>query len=288
MTGRDQRAGQDGWTEAQLLADLVGLGVREGDTLLVQASLRAVGPVRGGAAGLAAALRRGLGRSGTLVAYTATPENSDTSRLYHQATRGLDGPALAGYRERMPAFDRWTTPCSPTVGRLSEEIRRLDGALRSDHPQTSFAALGPDAAELVDGHRLECHLGEESPLGRLYKRGASALLVGVPHWMCTAYHLAEYQTPWRARRRYSCVVRDAGGARRWLEFTGLDLDDRHFPQLGAAVRRTVGFGLGRLGGAECFRVPLVEAVDAARGWLADPSNQALFQPTAGHTLVVNA
>ena len=269
--------GRTGWTESELVADLVRLGVREGDTLLVQASLRSVGPVQGGAAAVASALRRALGPAGTLAAYTATPENSDTSRLFQQATAGMDAAALARHRAGMPAFDRWTTPCSPTVGRLSEQIRRLDGALRSDHPQTSFAAVGPAAAELVEPHPPECHLGAESPLGRLYRGGASALLIGVPHWMCTAYHLAEYQVDWRARRRYSCVVKDADGAARWLEFTGLDLDDRHFPRLGAAVRRTVRFGRGRLGDAVCFRVPLVDAVDAARGWLSDPANLALFQ-----------
>ena len=265
-----------GWTEDELRSDLYRLGVREGDTLLVQASLRSVGPVSGGAATLTAALRKALGGSGTLVGYAATPENSDTSRLYLQATAGMDEAELARYRERMPAFDRERTPCSPTLGRLSEEIRRTPGALRSAHPQTSFAALGEGAEAVVEGHRLESHLGEDSPLGQLYKRGASALLIGIPHWLCTAYHLAEYQVDWRDRRRYGCVVKDAGGARRWLEFDGLDLDDRHFPQLGAAVREKVGFGSGRLGDARCFLVPVVDAVDAARGWLADRSNLRSF------------
>lgn len=272
MARRTERAR----TEAELVADLVALGVRRGDVLLVQASLRSIGPVRGGAAAVASALRRALGPAGTLVAYTATPENSESSRLFRAATAGMDPAALARYRAAMPAFDPLTTPCSPTVGRLSEEIRRLAGARRSDHPQTSFAAVGPDAGTITRDHRLECHLGEDSPLGRLYKLGGSVLLVGLPDWLCTAYHLAEYQVDWRAERRYGCVVRGADGARRRLEFTGLDLDDRHFPQLGAAVRATVDFGHGFLGGAECFRVPVVEAVDAARGWLSDPSHRTLF------------
>jgi aminoglycoside 3-N-acetyltransferase len=266
-------------TEAELLADLAALGVREGDTLMVQASLRSIGPVRGGAATVVAALRRALGPTGTLVAYTATPENSDTSRLFKAATRGLDPAALERYRAAMPGFDPRTTPCSPTVGRLSEEIRRLDGALRSAHPQTSFAAVGPDAEEITRDRRPECHLGEESPLGRLYKLGGSVLLVGLPDWLCTAYHLAEYQVDWRASRRYGCAVRGADGRRRWLEFTGLDLDDLHFQRLGAAVRDRVEFGCGSLGEADCFRVPVVEAVDAARVWLSDPSHRTHFQVT---------
>jgi len=277
-----------GWTGEQLLADLHRLGVREGDTLLVQASVRSVGPISGGSATLVAVLRQALGRSGTLVGYTATPENSDTSRLYLQATAGMDAAARDRYRAGMPAFDRWTTPCSPTMGRLSEEIRRSAGALRSGHPQTSFAALGAGAEAVVERHPLECHLGEESPLGQLYKRGASALLIGIPQWLCTAYHLAEYQVDWRARRRYGCVLKDDQGARRWLEFTGLDLDDRHFPQLDAAVRGAVGYGTGRLGDARCSLVPLVAAVDAARAWLTDRSNLALISPVTGRTQLDDA
>jgi aminoglycoside 3-N-acetyltransferase len=268
---KTREAAMAGWTAKQLSRHLDELGVRPGDTLLVQASLRSVGPVQGGAATLTAALRQALGPSGTLVAYTATPENSDTSRLYERATAGMDAAALARYRDAMPAWDLGT-PCSPTLGRLSEEIRRTEGALRSGHPQTSFAALGADAGTVVERHPLECHLGDDSPLGQLYKRGGSALLIGIPHWLCTAYHLAEYRVAWRARRRYSCVVSDGAGSRRWLEFTGLDLDDRHFPQLGAAVRGAVGFGSGRLGDARCFLVPVVAAVDLAQRWLADRPN----------------
>jgi aminoglycoside 3-N-acetyltransferase len=281
------RAGS-GWTERELLADLRRVGVQEGDTLLVQASLRSLGPLRGGVATLLAALRGALGPSGTLVAYTATPENSETSRLYLEATAGLDAAGLARYRDAMPAFDPASTPCSPTVGRLSEEIRRMEGALRSAHPQTSFAAVGAAAREVTEGHPPECHLGEQSPLGELYRRGGSVLLVGVPHWRCTGYHLAEYQVDWRDRRRYSCVVRDRDGTRRWLEFTGLDLDDRHFAQLGAAVRERVALRRGLLGDAECFLVPLTAAVDVARGWLEDPVHQRHFRLTTGHTLIGNA
>jgi len=249
--------------------------VRAGDTLFVQSSLRGVGPVRGGAAAVVRALRRALGPGGTLVAFTATPENSDTSRLYLNATAGLDPAGLARHRAAMPGFDPLTTPCSPTVGRLAEEIRTTPGALRSSHPQTSFAALGPAAEKIVWSHPLNSHLGEESPLGRLYEQGASALLIGVPDWLCTGYHLAEYRAPWRSTRGYNCVVADgsggdrpgAGRAGRWVHFDDLDLDDRHFPELGAAVRREVAFGTGRIGDADSFLVPLAEAVDAAERWV---------------------
>jgi aminoglycoside N3'-acetyltransferase len=55
----------------------------------------------------------------------------------------------------MPAFDRERTPTGS--GQSAEELRTTQGAVRSGHPQSSFAALGPRAAELMDGHAVNCH-----------------------------------------------------------------------------------------------------------------------------------
>lgn len=98
-----------------LTRELRRIGVSPGGVLLVQGSLRAVGPIEGGARTLVAALREVLGPRGTLVAYTATPENSLTSRLDQERTAGMDEEQLRDYRGRMPAFDPRTTPVSPTI-----------------------------------------------------------------------------------------------------------------------------------------------------------------------------
>ncbi len=253
----------------ELTAQLREIGVAEGETLLVQASTRSLGPVADGSTGVVAALRAALGRGGTLVAYTATPENSDTSRLHRTATAGLDARALARFRAAMPAFDRRTTRCSPSMGRLAEEIRTTPGALRSSHPQTSFAALGPAAGRLLDPHPLDCHLGPESPTGRLYEERARALLIGVPLWCCTAYHLADYWVPKLPSKRYGCVLKGPDGAAHWRHFDAPDLDDLHFPELAEAIRGRLGGRIrgGRLGDAACFLVPIAPAVDAAAAWL---------------------
>jgi len=51
----------------QLVDQLKALGVRDGGALLVHTSFRKVRPVEGGPLGLIGALRRALGRDGTLV-----------------------------------------------------------------------------------------------------------------------------------------------------------------------------------------------------------------------------
>ncbi|GAA2140008.1 AAC(3) family N-acetyltransferase [Kitasatospora kazusensis] len=256
------------YSVADLTAHLRELGVREGEILLVQSSTKAIGAVEGGSAAIVAALREVLGPDGTLVVYTATPENSDTSPLAAMLTDGLTPEKLRAHRATMPPFDLARTPASTEMGRISEEVRTTRGAVRSAHPQTSFTALGPRAEELMAGHRLTCHLGEGSPTRRLYQAGARALLVGVPIWCCTAFHLAEYRQPDVPAMRYGCVVRDERGLRQWVHFEAARLEIRHFVPMGEALRERLG-GLvtGRLGNAECFLLPVREGVDLATEWL---------------------
>ncbi|MFJ1755666.1 AAC(3) family N-acetyltransferase [Kitasatospora sp. NPDC088134] len=253
---------------AKLTTDLDKLGVRAGETLLVQASLRAVGPVVDGVHGVVRALRGALGADGTLVVYTATPENSRTSSSYRAATAGMTPAQLRRHHARMPAWDRAQTPASPTMGRLSEEVRLLPGALRSGHPQTSFTAIGPRAGQLTEGHLWSSHLGEESPARRLYDSGARCLMIGVPVWCCTPLHLLEYWQPDRQEQRYRCVVRAPDGRRQWRSFTGTRLQDGHFPAMGDALLAGPPDLLesGPVGDAHCYLMPIREAVDLADKW----------------------
>ncbi|WP_261991255.1 AAC(3) family N-acetyltransferase [Streptomyces sp. OR43] len=255
-------------TRARLSGQLSALGVERGGVLMVHASLSAVGAVGGGAATVAAALREALGPEGTLVVPSFTPENSDTSPQYHARIRGLDERERRAVRAAMPAFDPGTTP-APSMGMLSETVRRSPGVLRSAHPQTSFAAVGPLAGHVVADHDPACHLGEDSPLARLHALRAQILLLGTGFGRCTAFHLAEYRVPSPPRRTYRCVVRDGGG-RRWWRYEDVALDDSDFTELGTDFERSdhgaairsgpVGSATGRL-----FRFPA--AVSFATGWL---------------------
>ncbi|MER8183093.1 AAC(3) family N-acetyltransferase [Kitasatospora sp. NPDC094015] len=251
-----------------LAADLRRLGVQPGETLLVQSSTRAIGAVAGGSAAVVAAVREVLGPHGTLVVYTATPENSDTSPLDAARTAGLDPAGLRAFRASMPAFDRARTPASPSMGRIAEEVRTTAGAVRSAHPQTSFTALGPKAERLMAGHRLTCHLGEQSPTHRLYQDGARALLIGVPLWCCTPFHLAEYWQPEQVTQRYGCVVRDERQRRQWVHFDALRLEVRHFEALGQVLGAELpSVREGVFGAAPSFLLPVAEAVDHVNKWL---------------------
>jgi aminoglycoside 3-N-acetyltransferase len=257
---------QVGHTRESLAADLRALGVRPGQVLLVHSSLRSLGTVTGGAGAVLGALRDAVGPAGTLVVPTGTSGNSDTSRLYLARTAGMTAGQVAGYKAAMPPFDPATSR-SEGMGVIAECLRTTPGAVRSAHPQSSFAALGPLAHEVTAGHAVDCHLGERSPLGRLYRMGAWVLLLGAGYEACTAFHLAEYRyTASPPAQTYRCVIAVDGRA-AWHEYTDVALDERHLDQLGADFDPIGPVMRGRVGLAACRLMPIVAAVDFGEEWL---------------------
>lgn len=178
-------------TRGTIAAELRELGVRSGETLLVHSSLSSLGWVCGGPVAVVQALLDVLAPDGTLVVPTQTGDLSDPA-LWSNPPVPEDW--WDTIRRAMPAYDPLVTP-SRGVGVLPETVRTWPGALRSAHPQTSFAAIGTRAHEVVDGHALDCRLGEHSPLARLEAMHARVLLLGAGYDTCTSFHLAEYRVP---------------------------------------------------------------------------------------------
>jgi aminoglycoside 3-N-acetyltransferase len=250
-------------TRGTLAADLAASGLNAGDTVLVHSSLRAIGWVCGGAVAVVQALLDILGPEGTLVVPAMTAGNRDPS-TWQPPVPPSWWPII---RDSLPGFDPALTP-SEAVGAVAEQVRTWPGAVRSDHPQSSFAAVGSRAAALMAGHRLDCHLGEESPLARLAAAGARVLLLGVGYHRATVFHLAEYRQADPPRRDYSCAVL-TGRQRRWITYRDVDLDDSDFGRLGRDFERETGLVLvGRVGAATTPRFGVPDAVDFARSWLA--------------------
>jgi aminoglycoside 3-N-acetyltransferase len=217
-------------TRAAQLADILAeLPLRADAPLMVHASLSGTGlaPAR-----VRDVLLDALGPHGTLVVPAFTPENSDSSRAHRALVAHLSAEEAAEYRASMPPFEPDATPC-PSMGALAECVRTTPGAVRSDHPQTSLAAIGPRAGELLAGHDPLCHLGERSPLAELYAADAQVLLLRVGFEVCSAFHLAEYRmTPRPPRRLYRCVVGDKGN---WFTYEDLALYDGDFAEAGARL-----------------------------------------------------
>ena len=254
-------------TRATLRKDLLTLGVRPGSVLLVHSSVRSLGWVAGGPVAVVQALLDVLGPRGTLVVPTHTPGNSDPAVWRNPP---VPQPWWSVIRDEMPGFDPSLTP-SQWMGAVPEQVRTWPGALRSDHPHTSFAALGPQAPAIVRGHRLNSMLGEHSPLARIYDLDGDVLLLGVSHGSNTSLHLAEYRVPNPPTAPLGSAVLTNGGGRSWVWWDDVAVDEGDFVALGSDFDDTGEVFIGQVGSAECRLMRQRAAVDFAVGWL--PANR---------------
>ncbi|GAB3715100.1 AAC(3) family N-acetyltransferase [Nocardiopsis oceani] len=250
-------------TRSSLVQDLARLGVRPGDTLLVHTSLSSLGWVCGATETVVHSLLDTVGEAGTLVVPTQTMDNSDPSSWGNPP---VPESWWATIRTHAPAFDPHTTP-SAHMGRIPEAVRTWPRAVRSTHPQTSFAALGADAAPLMAPHPLESALGERSPLARLEEIDARVLLLGTGYDSCTAFHLAEYRVPDPPTERSSCAIRTPERERAWVTYSGTALDESDFPALGSAFEATGAVTAGAVGAATARLFSLPDAVAFAVSWM---------------------
>src|SRR5688572_5985276 len=100
-------------TAAQLTSDLRRLGVAAGDVVMVHASLKAIGPVEGGAMGVVRALDAAVGANGTLLMVLGAADDWSWVNERPEPER----PHLLA--DATP-FDCLTTPAESDVGVLAE------------------------------------------------------------------------------------------------------------------------------------------------------------------------
>ena len=249
-------------TRARIAEDLRALGVRPGGVLLVHSSISALGWVCGGAQAVVEALRDALGPGGTLVVPTHTGGNSDPAGWAHPPVPEAWWPAI---RAELPAYDPALTPARG-LGAVVELVRTQPGALRSAHPQVSFAALGPAAETITAGHALDSGFGERSPLARIHDLDGDVLLLGVDHGSNTSLHLAEYRVPVPARETSGAAVAGPDG-RRWATWEDVVADESDFARLGADFEATGAASIGPVGEGEARLMRQRALVAFAVSWM---------------------
>jgi aminoglycoside N3'-acetyltransferase len=165
-----------------------------GDTVMVHASLRRLGPVEGGAEGVIAALDRAVGSEGTLLMVLGARDDWSWVNERPEAERA----ALLCDAE---PFDAQTTPADPEVGVLAEVFRRHPGTVVSDHPEGRFAARGRLANALIAEPPWDDYFGSGSALERLVEARGRVLRLGADIDTTTLLHYAEHRAQVPDKRR---------------------------------------------------------------------------------------
>jgi aminoglycoside 3-N-acetyltransferase len=172
-------------TAAELTRELRSLGVMPGDSVMVHAACRSIGPVLGGPDAIITALNDAVGPDGTLMAYL------DWEAAWEDLV-DAEGRTLPEWRPHVLPFDPARTRAARQNGVLPEFLRTTPGACRSGNPGASVTALGAKAEWLTADHPLDYGYGPGTPLARLVEARGKVLMLGAPRDTMTLLHHAEH------------------------------------------------------------------------------------------------
>jgi aminoglycoside 3-N-acetyltransferase len=255
------------YTRHELAEHFRALGVAPGDTVLLHASVRAVGPVAGGPDQIHLALKDALTPDGTLMMYASCPQYVD------EVGRGnLTAAEETELLEKLPPFDALTARAARDNGALVELFRTWPDSRVNDHP-ARFVVWGKHAGAIVGPHRWEYAFGAGTPLERFLERDGKILMLGADHDTVTFLHYAEHivDIPDKRVARFKVPV-DENGERVWRDCEEYDTSgagvhpnwpDHFFAKILDAYLKRTGNGGGQVGNADCVLVSARGLLDFA-------------------------
>lgn len=248
-------------TRATLRADLHSMGVAPGDIVCLHVSMKAIGLVIGGPRAIVEATMDAVAPGGTVMMPAYSGDLSDPAEWRHPP---VPAERLAEIRTHMPAYDPARTP-TRGMGKVAEYFRTYPGALRSPHPQSSFAAVGPHAEALTGRHPYDNRFGPESPLGRLTEMGGKVLLLGAPFDSASLFHLTQHLVgPSPVVPKSAPVVER--GERRWARYNDIEYPIAWFETGARALISAKIAATGRIGAAPSVLFPAAAAVSFLIEW----------------------
>lgn len=157
----------------RLKESLTSLGIRSGDSVLVQSSFHYFNGFRGTPNDVIRCLLEVIGESGNLL-MVSMPYTCSSDE----------------YLRKHKVFDVRKTPSK--MGIISEVFRRKQGVLRSLCPTHPVLALGPDSKEITGGHeQCEYPCGKNSPFEKFLERDGKVLFIDAPFNNFTFIHYIE-------------------------------------------------------------------------------------------------
>lgn len=252
---------------ASLTRDFKQLGIIPGMTLMLHASVRAVGPVIGGPDIILEALLNALDDEGTLMMYLGCPDG------YDDIGRGsLPQEFESACVEHLPAFDPQLTRANRSFGALAEFFRTTPGVRCSANPGARMGAIGEQTDFLLAKHPLDYGYGPGSPLDKLCQLEGELLLLGSDPDQITLLHFAEHLAPLPVKRivRYRTPLNINGSRvlRPTEEFDTsrgvLDWPEPYFATIFADYLADGGScRQGNIGQADAWMVPAQDLVNYA-------------------------
>ena len=241
------------YARRELEEQLRALGLAPGDTVMVHASVRAVGPVAGGPDQIHLAIKDAIGTEGTLLMYASCPQ------YYDEVGRGTLAPELeAELRDELPPFDALTARSARDNGALVELLRTWPGSRVNEHV-VRFVAWGARADHLLAPQPWDFAYGAGSTLERFLALDGKILMLGADHDTATFLHYTEHVGDFPGTRviRYQVPVLEHG-ERVWRWTSEVDTSDggahahwpeRFFAKIVDGHLRATGNGGGRVGDA---------------------------------------
>ena len=260
------------YSSDQLAQDFCRLGVAPGDTVMMHASVRAVGKIAGGPDDIHLALKQALTHDGTLMMYASCAE------FYDEVGRGnLTAEQEREVLEKIPAFEALTTRSERGNGTLVEFFRTYPGSLVNRHV-ARFVVWGKHAHYLISKQPWNYAFGFGSALDRFLKLDGKILLLGCDHDTVTFLHYAEHTAdiPDKRVARFRVPIQD-GGSRVWKDMEEFDTSDqgahanwpdRFFGHLVDGFLAATGNKGALVGDARSFLFPSRGLLDFALPWMS--------------------
>jgi aminoglycoside 3-N-acetyltransferase len=250
----------------ELANDFRRMGIRAGDTVMLHASVRAVGEVAGGPDSIHLALKSALTAEGTLMMYAGCP------RYYDEVGRGkLTAAQELEICDKLPPFDPLTARSDRDNGALVELLRTYPGSRVNPHV-ARFAFWGKQTEHLISGQPWDYAFGADSPLERFLRLDGKIVLLGSDHDAVTFLHYVEHVGDFPGKRiaRYQVPVLE-NGRRRWRAMEEFDSSegahanwpDRFFAKIvDSLLSQTRNHGV-RVGDAMTYMLSARELFDFA-------------------------
>jgi aminoglycoside 3-N-acetyltransferase len=255
------------YSKEALANDFRKLGVQVGDTVMLHASVRAVGEVAGGPDAIHLALKSALTSQGTLMMYASCP------RYYDEVGRGnLSAEQEHEVLEKLPAFDPLTARAARDNGTLVEFLRTYPGSRVNRHV-ARFVLWGKRSEYLLSSQPWNYAFGTESALDRFLKLDGKIILLGSDHDAVTFLHYVEHvvDIPGKRIAQYQVPIME-NGRRVWRAMEEFDTSgagahanwpDRFFAKIIDGFLTKTGNAGARVGDAMTYMVKVAELFDVA-------------------------